>query len=267
MYQGLLQELEKENSEGIKMLIQIERELKKLPEGRLSICIAKKKYVQFYAVRKKDDRLTSKYIPKKKIKFAAQLAQKAYNIKLREVLLRRRKILTQALRVLKECDPAEVFEREHEERKKLITPLVPTEEMLISKWYEEHPGETNSIPMTTAYTTERGESVRSKSEKLIADAYYAARVPYVYEPSIILSNGRRRTPDFAAYNVRLQKTVYHEHFGLMDDGDYRQGAILKMREYSASGYMAGESIFYTFEGENTPFDQGELQRLIEAYLR
>jgi hypothetical protein len=264
--QTLLRELEKKNNEEKRLLQQIMKELKRLPEGRLEICTAHKKYVQYYAVRQDNNRSVNKYIPKKRLRLAEQLAQKAYDNKLKEVLVKRNKALEHTLRVMKESDPAMVYEQESAERRKLITPLVPTDEMLIEQWYDEHRGGQNSMPMSTSYTTIKGEAVRSKSEKLIADTYCLAEIPYVYEPTIFLQNGRRRTPDFAVYSISRRRTLYHEHFGLMDDDEYRQSAILKMREYTRNGYIMGENIFYTFEGENTPIDQDELAALIKNYI-
>ncbi len=104
----------------------------------------------------------------------------------------------------------QVYDRESPERRKLITPLVSTDEQYIEQWYEEHKGGQNSFAKTTAYTTVKGETVRSKSEKMIADAYHAAGVPYVYEPTVMLSNGKTKYPDFAVLNVRLRKTMYHD---------------------------------------------------------
>ena len=54
---------------------------------------------------------------------------------------------------------------------------------------------------------------------------------------------------------------------MMDDDEYRQNAILKIREYNRNGYTAGERMIYTFEGENCPFSQDELDRLIRDLLR
>ena len=266
MNQALLSELERINNEEKKLLQQIMRELKRLPEGRLEICTARKKYVQYYAVKQENNKSVNKYIPKKRLRLAEQLAQKGYDNKLKEVLLKRNKALEHTLKVLKESDPAIVYEQESAERRKLITPLIPTDEMLIEQWYDEHRGGQNSMPMSASYTTIKGESVRSKSEKLIADTYCLAGIPYVYEPTLFLQNGRKRTPDFAVYSVRRRRTLYHEHFGLMDDDEYRQSAILKMREYTRNGFIMGENIFYTFEGENTPIDQEELSALIHLYL-
>lgn len=259
--------LEKEISEADRLLKQIERESKRFPEGRLEICKWKEKYVRHYVVTNENGKEVHTYIRKKRMKQAEQLAQKSYDKRLKEVLQRRKKAMEVFLQTLAECNPIAVYERESSERKRLITPLVQTDEQIIERWYEETRPSQNVYPMSTSYSTIRGENVRSKSEKIIADTYHLAGIPYVYEPAILLSNGKRRCPDFAVLNVRLHKTMYHEHFGMMDDDEYRQNAILKIREYNRNGYTAGERMIYTFEGENCPFSQDELDRLIRDLLR
>ena len=248
-----------------KLLKRVEREMSRFPTGTLEIGLVRGKYIQFHIVCVEEGKKIRKYLSRKD-KLVTQLAQKAYEQKLRQELVKRKRVLGKALEVLQQTNPAEVYEKESKVRKQLITPLIPTDEMFIEQWYEEHHGAQNSLPMTNSYTTIRGETVRSKSEKMIADAYHMAGIPYVYEPSVCLANGHGRRPDFAVLNVRLRKTMYHEHFGMMDDDEYRQRAILKMREYNRSGYRAGEVMLYTFEGEGIPFDQDELDELIRAFL-
>lgn len=265
MEQELQIALEKETEESKKLLQQITKELRKLPKGKLEVCISQGKYVKHYAVTKEAGKTIRKYIPKQRRKLAEMLAQRTYESRLGKALAERVKTLEKALSVLRETSPFKVYGRESAERKKLIFPLVATDDQYIGQWYEEHRGAQNSYPMSTSYTTIRGETVRSKSEKMIADAYHLGGVPYVYEPTIILENGKQRYPDFSVLNVRLRETMYHEHFGLMDDDEYRRSAILKMREYNRNGY-AGR-MMYTFEGEGIPFDQEELECLIKSYLQ
>ena len=215
MEYSLIKLLEDEINAGKKLLQQLTKELRRLPEGHLELSVAKGKYLYPYAVSTKDGKTIRRYIPKKNLRLASQLAQKAYDLRMKKTILKRGKALERALLALRDFDPSAVYDCESPERKKLIIPHIPTDEQFIEQWYEEHHGAQNSFPMATSYTTIRGETVRSKSEKMIADTYYLAGVPYIYEPSIILANGRTRNPDFAVMNVRTRKTMYHEHFGIL----------------------------------------------------
>ena len=188
MNDNITRALERAISETSKMLQKIVRDSKRMPEGHLEVSLARGKYLQCYAVEKKHGKLQKNYISVKERKIAEQLAQKEYLGKAKKALIRRKQVLEKACLTLRETDLKQVYDRESPERRKLITPLVSTDEQYIEQWYEEHKGGQNSFAKTTAYTTVKGETVRSKSEKMIADAYHAAGVPYVYEPTVMLSS-------------------------------------------------------------------------------
>lgn len=267
MKQRLFLDLEQEIIETQRIIQKTIKELKKLPEGNLEVGRVQKKYVQYHAVFVKNGRRERSYITRDNMKLARQLAQRSYENRLVKAASEKLRGLTQVMKVLKENDLPDVYERETPERRELITPMIPTDKLYVEQWYAEHMGDENSFPMTTAYTTIRGETVRSKSEKMIADTYYTEGVPYVYEPKLILPNGRVVYPDFAVLNVSERKTLYHEHFGMMDDEEYRKNAVDKIRRYNANGYWAGDSMLFTFEGETIPFDQEELARIVHEKLQ
>lgn len=79
-----------------------------------------------------------------------------------------------------------------------------------------------------AIITEKGEAVRSKSEKIIADKLYMKEIPYVYEQPLYLKGYGYVVPDFKILNVRTKKEYYLEHFGMMDDYEYAKNAIKKI---------------------------------------
>ena len=106
---------------------------------------------------------------------------------------------------------------------------------------------------------------RSREELAVARAMRDLGLRFKYETALPVGM-YDRYPDFAVLNVRLRKTMYHEHFGMMDDDEYRQNAMLKIREYNKNGYPIGDCLLCTFEGENIPFDQDELNELIRVFL-
>lgn len=267
MNQELFSLLVREQKNTERILNSLSKELKRLPGGRLEVTKTGGKYIQFIRVNCVDGVVKRKYIRKKEISLAQQLAQKEYDLKVKreaESLLEK---ITDMTEVMKQHDLENVYLRETTDRRALITPVIPGDEQFIEEWYESHPGNGNTYEMITSYTTLRGEKVRSKSEKMIADAYYTAEIPYVYEPALHLRSGKTLYPDFAVLNVAKRRTLYHEHFGLMDDDEYRSSCIRKMRRYNDSGFWAGDTMIYTFEGEDAPFDQDELERIIEEFLK
>ena len=64
-----------------------------------------------------------------------------------------------------------IYLKEHSERQKLIKPVEPTWEQKINEWIsKEYDGKEfhENVPVIL---TERGERVRSKSEKIMADFF------------------------------------------------------------------------------------------------
>ena len=169
--------------------------------------------------------------------------------------------------ILERLDVNQVYLSETEERKRLIHPILPTDDEYIAQWYEKYKGGQNPFRMDNPIETLRGEFVRSKSEKMIADMYYMANIPYVYEPGLALDDGRILYPDFAVLNISERKTFYHEHFGMMDDAEYCSNAIEKMRMYSTHGFWQGENMIYTFEGRDNVFNQREIKGVIQHFLK
>ena len=267
MKRELFDLIDREKKEADQLVRRVEKELKRLPAGRLEVRTVRKKYIQYTGITEVNGKMVKRYIRKKNIRLAQQLAQREYDVKLVRAVGQLSKVLGDAIEVLEHCDPELVYLGETEARRVLITPVISSDKQFIEEWYETHPGGGNSHDMITSYTTLRGEKVRSKSEKMIADAYFAAEIPYVYEPALHLRSGKTLYPDFAVLNISKRRTLYHEHFGLMDDEEYRSRCIRKMRKYNDSGFWCGDTMIYTFEGEDAPFDQDELERIMEEYLR
>ncbi|MCR5687199.1 MAG: hypothetical protein K6G58_04195 [Lachnospiraceae bacterium] len=159
-----------------------------------------------------------------------------------------------------------VYDKLCDARKALVTPVIPTDEEYVREWMESHAGSRNDYPASATYLTERGEQVRSKSEKILADLFGKNGIPYCYEPELILSDGRNFYPDFALLNLRTRKTVYWEHFGLVSDGEYALKSFWKLYKYEADGFEVGKDILFSVESENMPLNQRELEKKIKRFL-
>ena len=64
--------------------------------------------------------------------------------------------------------------------------------------------------------TERGERVRSKSEKILADYFYSHNIPYKYEHPLYLTGFGIVYPDFTVLSQRTRHEMYWEHNGRME---------------------------------------------------
>lgn len=160
----------------------------------------------------------------------------------------------------------EIYEHLHEERQKLVLPIIKTDEEYIRAWENiEFRGKEIDEKTPEIYTT-KGERVRSKSEVIIADALKREGIPYRYEYPVFLKHLGEVYPDFTVLNVRERKEIYWEHLGMMDDIDYVEYALKKMEAYEANGIFAGENLILTYETKKNPLNPKTVTRMIKRYL-
>ena len=113
------------------------------------------------------------------------------------------------------------------------------------------------------YYTKRGLRVRSKSEILIADMLDEMSIPFFYEKPLQLKR-RIVHPDFTLLDIKERKEVYWEHFGMMDDRDYRDEALLKIREYESNDLYQYDSVIWTFESGKCPMNTRDIRNMVRA---
>ena len=122
------------------------------------------------------------------------------------------------------------------------------------------------------YRTSFGLFVRSKNEVLIAEALYAAGLEFWYEKRLELvvksGDGYNTDVEYPDFTIRLPdgSIVYWEHFGMMDKKDYQEKNYRKLQNYLANGIYPPHNMILTFDGENMPFDNGAVWRIIQGQL-
>ena len=109
--------------------------------------------------------------------------------------------------------------------------------------------------------------MRSKSEVLIANTLKKKGIPYRYECPLKLKQGEVFYPDFTILDIKERKEIYWEHFGLMDEHDYRERSFSKIAKYEANGMFMGDRLIFTFETARQPLGTTTIERLIDKYLR
>lgn len=205
-----------------------------------------------------------KYIKKKDIKNIARFAQRDYELNMNQKL----KALERKLNTFLETyspDIVNEYDSYSDAKKAIIKPLIMTDGMFIEKWKAEHPGMQNSFPREGVYQTNRGEMVRSKSEKIIADALDKYHVPYQYEPLLELGYNTVY-PDFVVLNVRTRKTLFWEHLGLLSDADYAVKNFSKIQLYEKHGYLHGRDLITTMEADVISLEIQLVEQKIKEFL-
>ena len=187
--------------------------------------------VQFYHNKKKGD-TKGEYIKKKDENIAVRLAQQDYDRKFIQYLMNKRTMLKNLLGSIKEIsdkkiDDMNIYNGLSVDRKKLVDSHIIDDITYKEEWIKDKDlgkGFTENDP---EIINEKGERVRSKSEKLIADKLYMMDIPYRYECPITLYGIGKIYPDFTILKVESRKEVILEHFGMMDNPDYSDKAIKK----------------------------------------
>ena len=256
-------DLLKNRSEELEEIIcQSKKQLSVLPKGKLRI--ATKRYgPQFYV---KTDGEEEVYLTGKQRGLAARLAQRDYSEKVLKQAVRAQRCIKMAIRVCLENPIVAIWTGMHPARRALVEPFEVADEEFVERWsnesYEPKKFDENDI----SYTTERGERVRSKSEKIIADMLFARGVPYYYEFPLHLPGRGDIYPDFRVLNVRLRREFRLEHFGMMDNPEYAASFLRKMRSYEQSGYFPGDNLLFTMETSREPLRPETVNELIHRFL-
>lgn len=257
--------LEERKNYLLKLKREKEKALATAPQGYLRICKPGNKPQYYLRTDPKD--YNGVYIRRKDVRIAKKLAQKDYDSK---ILCNIEKELNAINKYMLNCPDIgaeEIYDHLHEERKKLIQPIIQSEEDYIRGWENLEFSGKGIDERTPEMYTAKGERVRSKSEVIIAEALKREGIPYRYEYPVFLKSFGEVYPDFTVLNVRKRKEIYWEHLGMMDDADYVENALKKIEAYEENGIFAGENLILTYETKKNPLNPKAVNRMIKRYLK
>ncbi|MCR5059170.1 MAG: hypothetical protein K6A81_11210 [Clostridiales bacterium] len=227
-------------------------QLEGAPDGRLRI-YEKRGHLHFYHITDAEDK-NGIYMKNDQQNLARELAQKDYLIKLLKSIRAEIKALERFMRNYPQPSPETVYSNLSSARKALVTPLLGDDEAYAEWWQAQPYAENSSFPEEKKYATKRGELVRSKSEAMIADAYFDLGIPYKYDYPVEIGKGKYRYVDFVLLDVRSGRLIYHEHLGRMDDPLYLHKNMIKLDEYRKIGIFSGKNLLLTTETEDHPLN-------------
>lgn len=248
-----------------KALIQKEKAQKNLPQGHLRIDQSHggKKIQYYHRIDPKD--FKGKFIPRSKMDLARRLAQKDYDKKVIQELQSQIKLLEKYIRATEE-KISKLYTKLSQTRQTLITPVTLTDQQYAEIWESEEYKGLDFREDAPEYYTTQGERVRSKSEIIIADTLSRYNIPYRYEHPLYLKSGRTIHPDFLCLNLRTRQEFYWEHFGMLDDPDYTENAVIKVKAYNENGIFPGINLIITMETQDRQISTPQIEALIKAYL-
>lgn len=216
------------------------------PDGTLRLSKSKE-YIQYYHCT--DENKLGKYIAKENEELIKALAQKSYDEKLLRLAEKRRKQIDRILVDYEDDEIEEIFKKEHTERQRLIQTVEPTWDQIVKMWTDEEYQGKGFREGTPMILTDRGERVRSKTEKIMADYFYRQGIEYKYECPLYLKGMGTVYPDFTFLSKKTGSEVYWEHCGMVDSPDYARNMVQKIEMYENNGIFPGEGLILTYETE------------------
>ncbi len=234
-----------------------------LPPGTLKISVYKKKYPRYYL---RDEEGAYEYIKSNNRLLAQQLAQREYDRKVQKLLAKR---IFQFERILKDYSDTELetlYQKQHRFRRALVQPIEEIWGKRLNNWEKESYVGKEFQSETPVILTEKGERVRSKSEKILADYFLHKGIAYKYEKPLLLKGVGTVYPDFTILSKKRGEEIYWEHDGRMDDPDYASAAVKKINAYIRNGYLPGERLIITYETLNCPLSMDCVERLVKKYF-
>ncbi len=259
--------LKNKQNQLLDIIKQTKNSLKNVPPGRLSIH-KHGEAPQYYHYINDDKKGAYKrqYIKKSNIALAKALAQKDYDKKLLHTAEKQLSQITSFLNNYDESSLSDVYGHLSISRKTLVDPLIPDDAEYVRRWESLPPSPFFLEDSTIEIYTEKGERVRSKSEKILADQFYKLHIPYRYESVLSLNNSQTFRPDFLLLNVRTREEYYWEHVGMMDNSGYVENFVRKISVYINNGIIPGKNLILTFETSKYPLNMKTVESLIREYL-
>ena len=258
----IIQELTEERNKLSKIITKKEKQLQSAPEGEVRVIKHNSGY-QYYFRKKPSDKNGS-YMHVSERNKAATLVQKRYD---EQILAASKKQDAAIKRFLNIYDPEclkNIYSSLSDVRKKDVQAVILSDDEYVSKWEEytyEHKSFAEDMPI---HYTDSGNRVRSKSEVMIANALLKEGIPYRYECPLKLGTSLIH-PDFTILRKSDREVLYWEHLGMMDDSEYTNRAIQRIRLYEEHGIYPGVHLILTMETVRQPINLEIIKNMIGQY--
>lgn len=244
-----------------KEISSLQSKLQSFPNGKL-ICVRNGGHYKWFH----SDGHTQTYIPKKKRKYAEQLAIKKYFSDSLEELKQEQKAIEYYLRHHKQnSDKTAQLLSDNSGFKELLTPYFQPISQELLEWMNSPFQKNPNYPELLIHKTVSGNLVRSKSEVLIDMSLHMHRIPFRYECALHLDH-TTVYPDFTIRHPQTGEYYYWEHFGLMNDDSYIQKTCSKLYTYSSNGIVPSIHLITTYETKDNPLSLEMIEKTIEYYF-
>ncbi len=223
---------------------------------------------QYYVVTGKGV-CNRQYLPVADRGLAKAIAQRDYDLMVMKSVKKWLRALEQAEKLLGSI-PDEAIAALHmppflsSGRRALVQPHALSDAEYTAQWCSHKYQGKTLTDSDKSFVTKRGERVRSKSEKIIADRLADAGIPYRYEAPLRLKRSLLVYPDFTILDTAARRHVYFEHLGMIDKANYADSAARKMNSFAEAGLIVGKDVFFTFETSAYPISETSLSGVVQA---
>lgn len=260
-----LKELLKKEEERLRAIKRIvDKRLENVPDGTLRITSTRKNRVQYMHCTDNDAK--GKFIKQEDNELAYMLAQKSYDQKVKRLVDKRLKQIEKIAGEYEDSEITDLYDDLHSMRKTLVKPVETPWEQRLAEWKSVPCIGKEFAENVPVIYTKKGERVRSKSEKIIADIFYDLGIEYKYECPLKLKGYGTVYPDFTILRKRDGKEIYWEHDGRMDNPKYAEKAVRKINSYTANGYFLGYNLIVSFESSVEVLDDRIIKKMISKYI-
>ena len=257
----ILNLLEKEKRRLEVEIDSLHQQLKGKPRGKL-ICVHNGKYVKWYESYKGN----IKYIKKSNRRLAEQLAIKKYILAKLVNIEKEKKAIESYINMLRKRNKESLeYFFDEECYQELLKQYLEPEAQELLEWKNQPYMRNPFHPENCIHKSTSGNIVRSKSELFIDMALYENRIPFRYECELTIG-ASIIYPDFTIKHNTAGKLIYWEHFGMIDNPQYMENALAKIKLYAQAGILPGEQLIMTFETAEMPLSVERINQVIRDYL-
>ena len=143
--------------------------------------------------------------------------------------------------------------------------MLPNYDKTVQEWYKTNYNKLDFNNENKHYLTNKGEKVRSKSEKILADLFSSKGILYKYEAPLQINNFTIY-PDFTFISPYNMEEIYWEHFGMVANENYAASMIKKLSLYEMNGIRLGKNLIISMESANSGLDLKWIESNIDFYL-
>ena len=246
---------------------QISKELEKIykleknfPKEEL-LCF---KDINRYKWFKKNQEETT-YLQKSERELAETLALKKYYVYKKQELESNLSACNAYLRKMLPIEGKSEQLLNHPEYGKLLKKYFTSVNEDLKKWQSDEYEKCSKHPESLIIKGTQGKMLRSKSEAIIDMILYKNKIPFRYEEKLILGE-TMIYPDFTIRHPVTGEYFYWEHFGMMDEGDYRNHACNKIKLYCENGIIPSINLITTYETQRHPLSIEKVEKIIQDFF-